>query len=74
MPRTAGGDALLEPLGVPPKEAFRTIGCGVTYGYQLLAAKELESYFLGRARRITVASIRAYVAKKVAEAAGSKAA
>ena len=50
------------------------IGCGVTFGYQLLSNGELESYNLGRARRITVASIKAYVARRLAEAKPGKAA
>ena len=61
-----------EPLGVPPKVGFRMIGCGVTFGYQLLSNGELESYNLGRARRITVASIKAYVARRLAEAKPGK--
>jgi excisionase family DNA binding protein len=58
----------LEPIGIPPKQAFELIGCGVTYGYQLLAAGELESYHLGRARRVTVASIHAFIQRRLAAA------
>ena len=36
--------------------------------YILLREKELDSYLEGRSRRITVASIRAYVARKLAAA------
>ena len=58
----------VEPLGVPPKVAFGIIGCGVTYGYQLLNSGELESYYLGRARRVTMNSIHRCVERRLAEA------
>ena len=58
----------LEPIGMAPRQAFKLIGCGVTYGYQLLAAKELESYYLGRARRVTLASIHAFIGRRLAAA------
>jgi len=57
-----------EPLGVPPKVAFGIIGCGITYGYQLLKSGELESYYLGRARRVTMDSIHRCVERRLAEA------
>ena len=44
------------------------LGCGNTRGYELLAAGELESFLDGRARKITVASIHAYVARQLADA------
>lgn len=55
----------MEPLGLAPKDAFAAIGVGVTKGYELLNAGELESFRVGRARRITTASIRAYVARQL---------
>jgi hypothetical protein len=58
----------LEPLVVKPREAWQMLGCGNTRGYELLAAGELESFLDGRSRKITVASIRAYVARKLAAA------
>jgi excisionase family DNA binding protein len=57
-----------EPLAVKPREAWRMLGCGNTYGYQLLNAGQLASYRDGRSRKITVASIRAYIARKLAVA------
>jgi hypothetical protein len=62
-----------EPLAVKPRDAWRMLGCGNTYGYQLLGAGELESYLDGSSRKITVASIRAYIARKpaAAEATGA---
>ena len=64
--RSAGGP--VEPLLVRPREAWRMLGCGNTRGYALLNAGELESFLDGRSRKITVASIRAYIARKLAGA------
>lgn len=58
----------IEPLAVKPKVAWRMLNCGNTHGYELLAAGELESYKDGRSRKITVASIKAYVARRLAGA------
>lgn len=55
----------MEPIAIRPKEAFAAIGVGVTKGYELLAAGELDSFTVGRARRITTASIEAYVARQI---------
>lgn len=57
---------LIEPKAVSPKMAFRMIGVGVTKGYELLAANELESFKIGRATRITTASIDAFIARQLA--------
>lgn len=59
--RTAGNN--LEPLAVSPKQACLLLGVGTTRLYQLLASGELASYHEGRARRITMASIRSHVAR-----------
>jgi hypothetical protein len=55
-----------EPLVVKPKVAWKMLACSNTRGYELLAAGELESYKEGRSRKITVASIRAFVARQLA--------
>jgi excisionase family DNA binding protein len=55
----------LEPLVVSPKIAWRLLGCGNTRGYELIATGELESYKDGKSRRITMASIRAHIARKL---------
>ena len=57
-----GGD---EPLVVSPRRARRLLDCGNTRLYELIAAQELETYKDGKSRKITVASIRAYVARKI---------
>ena len=55
-----------KPLSVSPKEGFAMLGIGMTLGYELLNSGDLESFTIGRARRITVASIEAYIARRVA--------
>ena len=66
-----GGPPLnqIEPLAVPPRVAWHLLGCGNTHGYELLAAGELESYLDGRSRRITMRSIKAYIARRLTAAA-----
>lgn len=63
-----------EPLLVRPAMAWRMLGCGNTFGYALVKRGELESFLDGRARKITVASIRAYIARKLAAAGATGAA
>jgi excisionase family DNA binding protein len=43
------------------------LDCGNAYGYRLIAAGELESYRDGRARKITVESIRRYIKRRLAD-------
>lgn len=59
----------MEPIAIPPKDAFAAIGVGVTKGYELLNAGELESFTVGRARRVTTASIKAFVARQLEQQA-----
>src|SRR5262245_29162457 len=54
-----------EPLVVRPRVAWRLLGCGNAYGYRLIAAGELESYLDGRARKITMASIRRRIERQI---------
>ena len=58
----------IQPLLVRPREAWRMLGCGNTYGYKLLSAGELESFVDGKARKIIVASIYGYIERKLAAA------
>ena len=53
----------LEPLAVSPQQACVLLGIGNTRLYELIGAGELVAYKEGRARRITMASIRARVAQ-----------
>lgn len=57
----------MKPIAVPPKDAFAAIGVGVTKGYQLINEGALDAFKVGRATRITTASIEAFVARSVAQ-------
>jgi excisionase family DNA binding protein len=52
-------------LLVSPAGAMTMLSCGRTRLYELLDRGELQSFLDGRARRITVASIHAYIARKL---------
>lgn len=58
----------MKPLAVPPKTGFEMLGVGTTKGYELISAKELETFKVGTATRITVASIEAFVERQLAAA------
>jgi hypothetical protein len=49
------------PLLVKPREAWRLLNCSNTRGYELIAARELESFLDGRSRKITMKSIHHYI-------------
>ncbi len=66
MPRKCIDVNEIEPLVVSPKIAWRMLAVGNTRGYELLANGELESFKDGRSRKITLASIKALVARRVA--------
>jgi hypothetical protein len=53
------------PLVVKPRTAWRMLACSNTRGYELLAAGELDSFLDGRSRKITVDSIRRYIARRL---------
>ena len=57
----------MEPLAVPAKVGFDMIGVGVTKGYELINSRELEVFKVGRATRITTASLKAYIERRIAE-------
>jgi len=58
----------LEPLAVSPRQACLLLGVGNTRLYQLIGTSELDTYREGRARRITMESIKRRVARLVAAA------
>jgi excisionase family DNA binding protein len=60
------GRSDLEPFGVSPRKACVLLDIGNTRLYQLIGNGELESYKEGKARRITMASIRQRVSRLVA--------
>lgn len=57
----------LEPVAVSPKGACRALDYGLTKIYDLINAGELEIFKDGRATRITTASIKGYVARRLVE-------
>jgi len=61
----------VEPLVVKPKEARRMLACSNTRLYELLATRALESFLDGRSRKITVDSIRRYIALRLARTEGT---
>lgn len=56
----------VKPLAVAPKDGFQMIGVSKSKGWELIATRELQTFKIGRATRITVASIEAYVARQLA--------
>jgi hypothetical protein len=62
IPSTLGKD---EPLVVSPRRARLMLDLGNTRLYELIAARELDTFKDGKSRKITVASIRAYIARKI---------
>ena len=53
-------------LAVKPRAACGMIGCGITRLYELIAAGELTSFKDGASRKIVVASIHEYIARRIA--------
>ena len=62
----------ISPLVVKPRDACTMIGCSHKRLYQLLAEKELDSFKDGRSRKITVESIKSYIAQKLTACRGEK--
>jgi excisionase family DNA binding protein len=63
IPAVRTSAATIEPLLVRPREARQLLAIGNTRLYQLIGAGELDSVSNGRARRITLASIKDYIAR-----------
>jgi hypothetical protein len=49
---------ICEPVAVAPKVAFDALGIGNTKGYELLNSGELESFYIGRSRRVVWQSVK----------------
>jgi hypothetical protein len=64
-PVVTGRGLGVEPLAVRPNRAMVMLDCGRTYLYELINAGALESYTDGKARKITVKSIKRYIARKL---------
>lgn len=58
----------LERLALSPRQACQLLNVGITYLYDLINNDELESYLEGRARKITMRSIRARHERQLAAA------
>jgi hypothetical protein len=66
MPVCSTSSEDLGPLVVKPKVAWKMLACSNTRGYELLASGKLDSFLDGRSRKITVDSIRRYIAQRLA--------
>jgi hypothetical protein len=55
-----------ERLVVSPRGACLMLGIGITHLYQLITARELDTYLDGRSRKITVDSIHRRIARLLA--------
>jgi excisionase family DNA binding protein len=67
-PQSSPTQTTLQPLAVAPREACKLLSLGISTIYSLMRSGELESFADGRRmRRITVASIHAYVARRIAD-------
>ena len=55
-----------EPLVVSPRRAQQMLDVGHSRLYELLSQGELQSFKDGKSRKITVASIHDFVARKLA--------
>jgi excisionase family DNA binding protein len=56
------------PLAVSPLQAARELSVCLTKIYALMRAGELDAFHSGRSRRITVDSVKRYMARQVADA------
>jgi excisionase family DNA binding protein len=66
--RSSTSPPSVAPLAVSPREACRLLSLGMSRLYGLMRAGKLQSYEDGRARRIPMASIHAYIARRLADA------
>jgi hypothetical protein len=54
-----------EALVTSPRRARQMLDCGNTRLYELISARELESFKDGKSRKITIASIKRYIARRI---------
>jgi excisionase family DNA binding protein len=69
MRNTNDTKAALTPLAVTPRNACTLLAVGKTSLFGLLTSGELQSYKIGKSRRIPLASIQDFQARKLAEEA-----
>src|SRR5258708_25765869 len=58
----------IEPISVGTKTAWHLMAVSNAHGYKLIEQGEIDSYREGRVRKATVASIKAYIARKLVAA------
>jgi len=63
----------IEPLGVSPRQTGQLLNIGQTRVWHLIGSGELESYWEGRSRKITMRSIRARHERQLAAAVTAQA-
>ena len=54
-----------EPIVVSPAKAMVMLDCGLTHLYRLLNTGELESFHIGKSRKILVSSIHGYIERRL---------
>jgi len=72
MSRSTDNTAGPEPLLVSVRHARHLLSISNTKIYAMLGAGEIPSCLVGKARRIPLAALRAYIAKRLAEASGRR--
>jgi hypothetical protein len=61
----------IEPLGVSPRQTGQLLNIGQTRVWHLIGTGELETYWEGRCRKVTLRSIRARHERQLAAARGA---
>ena len=69
--RAVGND--LEPLAVSPRQTGQLLNIGQTRVWDLIGSGELETYWEGSSRKVTMRSIRARHERQLAAARGADA-
>ncbi len=57
---------VIQPLAVKTRDAWTMLGCSNAHGYKLIAEGQVDSFLEGRIRKVVVASIHAYIERKLA--------
>ena len=66
MPRKPQPTDHVDPIVVSPAVAQQLLDCSHVILYRLINSNEVESYLCGKSRKIVVASIHRYIAKRLA--------
>jgi hypothetical protein len=72
-PEVAGWANDLEPLAVSPRQTGQLLNIGLTRVWQLIGSGELETYWEGTSRKVTMRSIRTRHERQLAAARGTEA-